>query len=336
MNLTIQKPYLLFIGDVTEGESAKMADGIARWTPENVVGKLSLEGGKVNLDLPELSLKEAVELGAKTLVIGVVNSGGFIPEHWTKTFLQALEAGLDIASGMHKKLEDLPDVAETAQKYGRKLWNVRHPNYYPPIGTGEKRTGKRLLTVGTDCSVGKMFTALAINKALKNKGIKSDFRATGQTGILIEGSGVPIDAVIADFISGGAEMVAPENEPDHWDIIEGQGSLFHPSFAGVTIGLIHGSQPDALVLCHKPTRKWMRGVSEGSYQLPDLQVCMDLNLEVARRTNPNAKFVGLSINTSEMETTEAKNYLKDLEEKYGLPTVDPLQDGVEKIVNKLV
>ena len=128
-------------------------------------------------------------------------------------------------------------------------------------GKGTKRPGLRLLTVGTDCSVGKKYTALALEREMHARGLKADFRATGQTGILISGRGVAIDAVVADFISGAAEWLTPANEPDHWDVVEGQGSLFHPSFAGVTLGLLHGAQPDAFVVCHEPTRKTMRGVA---------------------------------------------------------------------------
>lgn len=331
----IQKPYLLFLGDVNNNDAAKMAIGITHWIPEDVVGKLSLRGCKVSLDIPELTLREAYERGAKTLVIGVVNSGGRIAENWTKPLASALKEGLDVASGMHNKLESLPLVQQTADQHGRKLWNVRHLDTKLPVGRGTKRTGKRLLTVGTDCSVGKMFTALAIHKELKNRGVNADFRATGQTGILIAGAGIPIDAVVADFISGAAELVSPNHDSDHWDIIEGQGSLFHPSFAGVTIGLIHGSQADALVMCHKPTRKFMRSLDDVGYTHPDLQTCMDLNLQTARLTNPKAKFVGMSINTSEMNEEEAHNYLQKLQQKYGIPAVDVLRNGISSIVDQL-
>ena len=120
------------------------------------------------------------------------------------------------------------------------------------VGTGKKRPGKRLLTVGTDCSIGKMYTALALEKEMRARGLKADFRATGQTGIFIAGDGVSIDAVVSDFVSGAVEWICPENDADHWDLVEGQGSLFHASYAGVTLGLIHGAQPDALVMCHEP------------------------------------------------------------------------------------
>ena len=190
-----------------------------------------------------------------------------------------------------------------------------------------------MLTVGTDCSIGKMYTALALEKEMRARGLKADFRATGQTGIFIAGDGVSIDAVVSDFVSGAVEWIAPENEPDHWDLVEGQGSLFHASYAGVTLGLIHGAQPDALVMCHEPTRPHMRGLPH--YKLPDLQTCIDANLAAARLTNPAVRCVGLSLNTSALDPAAAERTLRETELKYGLPAVDPLRTGVGKIVDVL-
>jgi uncharacterized NAD-dependent epimerase/dehydratase family protein len=184
---------------------------------------------------------------------------------------------------------------------------VRHPTREFEVGTGAKRPGKRLLAVGTDCSVGKMYTTLALEKELRKRGAKADFRATGQTGIFIAGSGVSIDAVVSDFVSGAVEWLSPANDADHWDLVEGQGSLFHASFAGVSMGLLHGAQPDALVLCHEPTRKHMRGLPH--YPLPDLKACMDANLAAAKLTNAKVKFIGASINTKGLDEAAAKDYL---------------------------
>ena len=136
---------------------------------------------------------------------------------------------------------------------------MRQPPNNFKVGTGEKRAGKRLLTVGTDCAVGKKYTALAIEKTLRARGVDANFRATGQTGIFISGRGIAIDSVIADFIAGAAEWLSPANQPEHWDIIEGPGSLFNPAYAGVTLGLVHGSQPDALVICHDARRTRISG-----------------------------------------------------------------------------
>jgi uncharacterized NAD-dependent epimerase/dehydratase family protein len=241
-------------------------------------------------------------------------------------------SGFDLAAGLHMKLSDIPELSAAADKKGCQISDVRYPKGQSLCGTGDKRTGKRLLTVGTDCSVGKMYTSLSIEKEMLQRGMNVDFRATGQTGILITGSGVSVDAVVSDFISGATEALAPDNSQEHWDIMEGQGSLFHPSYAGVSLGLLHGSQPDALVLCHEPTRTTMRGVSKA---LPGLQECMELNLTCARLTNPDVRFIGISVNTSNLSADEAGVYLKGLEDKHGLAAVDPMRGGVSRLVDYL-
>ncbi|MFT6557406.1 N-acetyltransferase DgcN [Sneathiella sp.] len=329
----MQHPYLMFLGDVGDQLGAKTAKGIVDWRPEWCLGQLRLDGCKADLGINDMTIEDAIQQGAKTMVIGIVNSGGFLPEHWIEKITDAMKAGMDIASGLHIRLADVPEIKDAAEKYGRALFDVRHPTGDIPTGKGLPRSGKRLLAVGTDCSVGKMYTALAVEKEMKTRGMKADFCATGQTGIFIAGTGISIDAVVADFISGAVEILSPANDEDHWDIVEGQGSLFHPSFAGVSLGLLHGAQADALVLCHEPTRTHMRGIPE--YALPDLQECMDLNLTTARLTNKNAKFVGISVNTSGLSVEEGDAYLAQLEEKYGLPAVDAYRTGVAKIVDQL-
>jgi len=257
-----------------------------------------------------------------------------ISDSWIGVLREALAQGMDIAAGLHNRLADVPALKEDADRLGRHLFDVRHPVQAFDVATGKQRGGMRLLPVGTDCSCGKMYTALAFEKALRERGVDADFRATGQTGILITGRGVCVDAVVADFISGAVEWLCPDNDANHWDVVEGQGSLFHPSFAGVTTGLIHGAQPDALVLCHEPTRTHMRGLPH--YPIPDLEVCMDANLRVARLTNPNVKFVGVAVNTSKLDEQAANDYLKQTEQALGLVTVDPFRHGVARIVDQLI
>lgn len=331
--MAIQHPYLLFLGDAPDQLAAKTAQGIAHWRPEWCVGQLRLTGCKADLGLPEMTLEEGRAAGAKTLVIGVANRGGVFSEAWITVLEQALLLGYDLAAGLHNRLCDVPVLKAAAAQHGRRLFDVRHPSRAFAVGTGRKRPGKRLLAVGTDCSVGKMYTTLALEKAMKAQGFKADFRATGQTGILIAGSGVSIDAVVADFISGAVEYLAPANEDDHWDLIEGQGSLFHASYAGVSLGLLHGAQPDALVLCHEPTRLHMRGLPD--YPLPDLKTCMAANLAAAQLTNPAARFVGISVNTAQMDKDKATDYLKSLEDAFDLPAVDPFSGGVAPILERL-
>lgn len=327
----MQMPYLLFLGDVPDALSAKTARGIADWRPEVCVGEFRLEGCGVTLGMPEIGLAEARERGARTLVVGVANAGGTISASWVPALVRAVEAGLDIASGLHARLNDIPELKRAAERHGRRLDDIRRPPGPLPVGTGERRSGKRLLTVGTDCSVGKMYATLALEKEMRRRGLKADFRATGQTGIFIAGSGLCVDAVVADFISGAAESLSPANEPDHWDVVEGQGSLFHPSFAGVTIGLLHGTQPDALILCHEPTRSGMRGLPARSP--PALGECLEGHLAAARLTNPDCRAAGFCFNTQHMARPEAEALIRRTEDAWGLPCVDPMTTGVGPVVD---
>ena len=329
----LKTPYLLFLGDAKDDLAAKVAQGIRDWRPDNAVAQMRLEGCQADLGIPDMTIAEAMEKGARTMVVGVANRGGFISDAWIDVLEQALEAGMDLAAGLHNKLADVPRLADAAKRLGRELHDVRHPTESYPVGSGAKRSGKRLLPVGTDCSCGKMYTALAIEKEMRARGWKADFRATGQTGILITGEGVSIDAVVSDFIAGAVETLAPANDADHWDLVEGQGSLYHPAYAGVTLGLIHGAQADALVLCHEPTRTHMRALPE--YGVPDMAAVMETALHHAKLTNPDAKFVGIAINTSKLSDAEADAMLTETEARFNLPTVDPVRTGVGRIVDAL-
>ncbi len=331
--MDIAKPYLLFLGDVADQLAAKTASGVVDWRPEWCVGQRRLPGCKADTGLPDISIAEAAAKGARTMVVGVANAGGVLPEHWISEIVAALEAGLDVATGLHKRLNSIPAIAEAAARNGRQLHDVRFSNVNFATGKGSKRPGLRLLTVGTDCSVGKKYTALAIDRELHRRGIASDFRATGQTGVLISGRGVAIDAVVADFISGAAEWISPANDADHWDIVEGQGSLFHPSFAGVTLGLLHGAQPDAFVVCHEPTRSTMRGVA---HKLPTIQQVIDRTIVEGQLTNPDIACVGIAINTEHLSEAEAMKCLAVTGTAHGLPCVDPIRTGVAAIADELL
>ncbi len=329
----IETPYLLFLGDAPDQLAAKVAQGIRDWRPENAVGQFRMEGCKADLGLPDMDLAEAKAAGARTLVIGVANRGGVISAAWKKVLVTALEEGFDLASGLHNLLRDEPDLVAVAKATGRALHDVRVPEVKYPIANGKKRTGKRVLGVGTDCSVGKMYTGLAMDAEMRGRGMTSSFRATGQTGILITGDGVPLDAVVADFMAGAVEWLTPDNDPDHWDVIEGQGSLFHVSYSGVTLALIHGGQPDALVLCHEPTRPHLRGLPD--YEVPSLEALRDMALPLARVANPDCQVVGVSVNTQHMGETEARAYCEKVEARMGLPTVDPFRHGAGRLVDAL-
>jgi len=329
----MKSPYLLFLGAETSIENAKTAAGIAHWRNELCIGQSRMTADTVDLGLKDLDITTAAAQGAKTLIIGVAPFGGKIEESWVATIITALENGLDIAAGLHQRLSDHPDISKVAKKHGRQLHDVRQPVTQFTVASGDKRSGQRLLTVGTDCAVGKKYTALAIEKEMRARGLNADYRATGQTGVFIAGGGFSIDAVISDFLSGAVETLSPSNDDDHWDIIEGQGSLYHPSYAAVTVGLIHGSQVDKLVLCHEAGRQSIDDVH--GYPILELQECMDGYLAIAKLTNKNVSFAGISVNTSKLSVSEAQSYLDELERKYGLPCCDPVRNGVASIVDLL-
>jgi uncharacterized NAD-dependent epimerase/dehydratase family protein len=323
----LPSPYLLFLGDATEPGYAKTALGLRDWAGERCVGEWSTDAATVTTGLPRLSPKEAKLRGARGLVIGVASIGGAIAASWIPHLVEALEAGLDVVSGMHHRLGDVAQLAAAAERCGRRLIDVRVPPPNIPIATGRKRSGKRLLTVGTDCALGKKYTALALAKAFSARGLDADFRATGQTGILIAGGGMPMDAVVADFEAGAAEMLSPDAAPAHWDVIEGQGSLFHPAYAGVSLGLLHGSQPDVIVVCHEAGRGEVMGYP--GYALPSIEETIDLNLHLGRRTNAAIRCAGISVNTSKWDESAAREFLARESARLGLPVADPIRGGAE-------
>ncbi len=329
--LEFPAPYLLFLGDVTERDYAKTAFGLRDWAAERCIGEMACGPGAVTVGLPTLTPAEARAKGARSIVIGVANVGGELKASWVQPLVAALEAGLDLVSGMHTRLAATPALAEAARRSGRRLVDVRTPPPGIPVASGRKRSGRRLLTVGTDCALGKKYTALALARAARERGLAADFRATGQTGILIAGSGVPMDAVVADFAAGAAEMLTPDAAPDHWDVIEGQGSLFHPAYAPVALALLHGSQPDVIVVCHKPDRTHMLG-HEG-FQLPGVEETIELNLRLGRRTNPDIRCGGISLNTEQLPEGEALQMIERLAGETGLPVADPMRSGLRRLVD---
>ena len=331
--MRIETPYLVFLGDAKDALAAKTGQGIVDWRRESVAGQQRLPGCAADLGVAELDAAAAKRLGARTLVIGAVNPGGVVPDAWRAHLVDALAAGLDIASGMHTRLAEIPEVASAAHRLGRQLIDVRQPNTVFATASGRKRGGKRLLTVGTDCSVGKKYAALAIERELKRRGIAADYRATGQTGILIAGAGIAIDAVVADFAAGAAEALSPDNEAEHWDVVEGQGSLFHPSFGGVSLALLHGTQPDAVVVCHEPTRTTMRNVAA---PIADVGEVAQQTLALGRLTNPQIRCVGIALNTAALPADEGRRAVADASRQFALPACDPMRDGVATLVDAML
>ena len=327
-------PFIVFLGFADDVVLAKTALGLRDWAPERCLAQLRLSAQAIDLGIPDLTIQQARAQGLRSLVIGVAPSGGAIPTEWRATLIEAAKAGLTIVSGLHEPLEAVEGLAQAAQASGVGLVNIRQPPSDLPIGTGRKRSGLRVLSVGGDCAVGKKYAALSIAGALRKQGIEADFRATGQTGIIIAGTGVPVDAVKADFLSGAIEWLTPDAAPAHWDVIEGQGSLFHPSYAGVALGVLHGAQPDALIYCHP----WDRADIDGcpGFPIPSLEEGMARNLEAARLTNPRCEVVAVALNTSRLSDDEACALAEETGQKAGVVAFDPLRFGVAEVAQKLV
>jgi len=331
--ITFDAPWLIFLGTAKDNLHAKTGHGLVDWRREQCVGQLRFPGCGADLGLPDLSMAEAQAAGARSLIIGVAPVGGALLPEWNQTLVEAMEAGMDIVSGMHMPLASVPELAAAAQRTGRKLIDIRRPPPGIPAASGRKRSGMRLAMVGTDCAVGKKYTALAIHSAMRDRGMNANFRATGQTGIMIAGGGMPIDAVVCDFVSGAAELLSPDNDPEHWDVIEGQGSLFHPAYAAVTLGLLHGSQPDAMVLCHQAGRKAIEDYPD--FPIPPFPECIRRYEEAAALTNPAARVIGLSINTMGLNDTQRAEILETAASETGLPCVDAIATGVEALLDRL-
>ncbi len=331
--IELTPPYLIFLGDVKDPTYAKTGAGLAQWRPEQCLGQLSLVDDGIDLGLPTLSIAEAAEQGVRSLIIGTASIGGGIPDSWLPTLLQAVEAGLEIVAGVHSTLASHPLLSAAARAAGTRLVDVRVPPAGIPVATGKKRSGLRLLTVGTDCAVGKKYTALALERAMCEAGFNARFRASGQTGIMITGEGMPIDSVVADFISGAAELLSPANSPDHWDVVEGQGCLTHPGYAAVSTGLLLGSQPDAFVVCHEAGRTHISGWED--FPLAPIAEVIERTVAVGAITNPTIRCVGISVNTSRLAADEIPDYLQELEAELGLPCFDPLREIPQALLDSL-
>ncbi|MEM7571184.1 MAG: DUF1611 domain-containing protein [Pseudomonadota bacterium] len=325
-------PFAIYLGDAKSLSDAKTGAGLAHWRAEECLCEIAGAGCDTTLGLPRKTVAEAAHLGAKSLVIGVAPFGGRLPESWLPDLIEAAGLGVSIVNGLHDRLSRKQDLVDCAAQSGATLIDVRVPPKDLPVGNGIKRSGLRLLTVGTDCAVGKKYSALTITKALQKAGANASFCATGQTGIMISGRGVPLDAVPCDFISGAIEQLSPAGPDNHWDVIEGQGSLFHPAYAGVTLGLLHGAQPDVLVLCHELGRQTIE--FHPDYPIPSFKEARDLYLRHARLTNPKAQIAGVCLNTSRVASSEADAACQAISQSFGVPTIDPLRHSAAPIAQR--
>lgn len=330
----VEPPFLLCLGDAKDRRLAKTACGVLDWAPERCLGQLRWDADTIDLGLPDLTLEQAASAGARTLVVGVAPIGGRVDAQWRAQLSAALDAGLDIASGLHQRLNADAELSAKARACGRQLHDLRDPPTDLPIAKGSPRLGRRVLTVGTDCAVGKKYTALAIWRELRARGADADFCATGQTGVLISGRGFAVDAVISDFLAGAGEVLAPAAAADHWDVIEGQGSLFHPAYAGVTLGLLHGAQPEAIVLCHEVGRDEISFYP--GFRTPQLDEAIARYIEAGRLTSAHLYCAGVSLNTVDLSADDAMREIERMQRRLDLPVIDPIRTGAAPIVDRLM
>jgi len=336
--------YLILTEGQTHPTPAKLAAGLLRYRPEWVVALLdSTQAGRDTGELMNVghgipvvgSIEDALPLNPTALVIGITPAGGQLPQEWRSMILTAMQHGLDIISGMHTLLSEDEEFVSASKKYGVELVDLRKPPDSLTVNQcrAQKTPTFRIHTVGTDCNCGKKVTALEIERELRKRGRNATFIATGQTGILISGKGIAMDHVISDFVSGAAERLVLENADYDYLVIEGQGSIAHPLYSGVTLSMLHGFAPQALILCHQVDRKIMRGTKDTP--VPSLRKMIDL---YERVTEPVylGRIVGISLNCATLSDKEAKREIERVEKQLSLPTTDVIRFGPDKLVDAIL
>jgi len=328
-----------------DSDYGKMGIGVVRYLKNPIIGVVdSTHAGKsmkelleIPRDIPVLeNLQEAVSRGAEVMVLGIAPSGGRIPENWTPVIKEALKAGLSIINGLHDLLSPIWSNSIQNPK-NQWIWDVRVPQFIPEIATAKAAAlpNKRVLFVGTDMAVGKMTSGLELYQELLNQNQKVGFVATGQIGITIMGSGIPLDAFKLDHACGAVEQAVLEQADNDIVLIEGQGSLLHPG-SSATLPLMRGSCPTHLVLCIRAGKNTLR--SPEHIVVPDLNefIALNENLATVLGTYPQAKVIGICANTSRLTKSEAKQFLTDLEQQTGIHTTDPVRFGVRSISTQLL
>lgn len=321
----IPQPYAMFCGNATTKAMAKITAGMVEWASEKVCCVVD-DANNLFPEMPHVEIRDLDKTDAETLVIGFAPFGGQINEDIDRAIRTALSRGLNVAAALHVKLADNVEYCALASEHGVKLYDFRHHPEQYPLGTGLPRAGVRVLTVGTDCSCGKKFTALTLTKKLTELKQKAVFCATGQTGFLISGRGINNDTVVADFLAGAAEWLSPADEEAIY-LIEGQGALRHPAYTGGSMSLIAGSQPDALVVCHTVGRNFMMNTEREINIVDEISA----NLAAAAMHDWYPKVVGISINFCEVKMTkkEREVYLRNLSKSSGYVAFDPQAGGEE-------
>jgi uncharacterized NAD-dependent epimerase/dehydratase family protein len=328
--------------------TSKTANSVIRYLPERTVGVLDRrQAGRTVQDvlgfggtIPVVgTMREGLALGPTAVLIGIAPSGGRMPAEWRSWLAEALDHGCDLWSGLHTFLADDPLLAEKARAAGRRIFDLRRPPADLPIASGLAKTVEPLvvLAVGTDCNVGKMTAQLQLTRGLNARGVRTRFVATGQTGIMIEGWGIAVDAVVADFIAGAAERLVLEGSKDaDVVLVEGQGSINHPGYSGVTLGLLHGSCPDALLLCHQPSREYIGDYREAAWlRIPPLSTYIRLYEAIGSAVHPT-RVIGISLNTYDLSEAEARRACETAARETGLPATDPVRFGAAPLVDAVV
>ncbi len=332
---------------LTEGlsspHSAKTACSIIRYRRDEVVGVLDTTVPtqsaqqllEVGGDLPVVNSLEALP-EANELLIGIAPTGGSLPAPMRTLILGAIQRGMNVVSGLHEFLNDDPEFAAAAQTSGSTLHDLRH-NKERDVAKrqGISASCLRIHTVGHDCSVGKMVVSIEVARGLVNQGVDAKFIATGQTGMMVEGDGCPVDAVVADFVSGAVEKQILKNQHREVLVIEGQGSLTHPCYSAVTLGLLHGCLPDGLIYCYEMGRTMAKGANH--IPLPTIESQRELYLSMANTAHP-CRFIGVAINSRKVDESAYRAEQKRIESEWCLPACDvfredagPLVDALQKI-----
>jgi uncharacterized NAD-dependent epimerase/dehydratase family protein len=341
-------PRYLIIADGDFGPmTSKTANSVIRYHPERTVAVLDRQqAGRTVEDvlgfgagIPIVAtMREGLALGPTAVLIGIAPKGGQMPLEWRAWIGEALDAGCDIWNGLHNFLADDPMLAAKARAKGRTLHDLRRPPPDLPIASGLAKTVDPLviLTVGTDCNVGKMTAQLQLARKLNERGVRTRFVPTGQTGIMIEGWGIAVDAVVADFIAGAAERLTLEGSRNaDVVLVEGQGSINHPGYSGVTLGLLHGSCPDAMILCHQSSRQYIGDYREAAWlRIPPLAEYVRLYQSIGAAVHPT-RVIGISLNTYDLSDVEARRACERAQQETGLPATDPVRYDSAPLVNAI-
>jgi len=317
----------------------KTMRGIIRYGPDPVVAILdSARVGAEHEGIPIVgTVDEALAYEPTVAVVGVATQGGRFPPAWRELLKASIAAGLDVESGLHEFLSDDPELMALARARGVTLRDLRKPPEGLNVPTGENLgvDATIVLTVGSDCAIGKMTVALELDREAKRRGAASEFVPTGQTGIAIAGWGISVDAVVADFIAGAAERLVVEGHRRGGEllIVEGQGSLLHPQYSGVTLGLFHGSAPHLLVLCHQAGQRYVN--DDERYPIPPLRELAELHERTSLIARP-ARVACIALNTRRLAEDEAQRAIEAAEDETGLPAGDPVRFGAERLVAALL